>query len=171
MSTGKPAVVEGSFGTVVSVVGDTYRMVVTGEQTGGAYALIDMLVPPGGGPGPHAHPGFEEAFYVLSGEIEVGSEAGFHTARAGDFVRIPKGSGVHQFHNKSASLAHLLCLAVPSGLERLFQEIGQPVKAGEILPKPPLDPAKMEQLAAIAERHGQKLFPPDHLDSYRTKKL
>lgn len=29
-------------GQVLSVVGDTYRLVITGEQTGGAYAAIDM---------------------------------------------------------------------------------------------------------------------------------
>ncbi|GAB3641331.1 hypothetical protein [Spirosoma arcticum] len=34
-------------GQILSVVGDTYRLVVTGEQTGGDYAMIEMLVPPG----------------------------------------------------------------------------------------------------------------------------
>ncbi|MEJ7663753.1 MAG: hypothetical protein WKG07_31590 [Hymenobacter sp.] len=33
-------------------MGDTYRVIASGEQTGGAYAVIDMLVPPGGGPAP-----------------------------------------------------------------------------------------------------------------------
>jgi hypothetical protein len=42
-------------GPELSVMGDTYRIVASGVQTDGAYALIDMLVPPGGGPGPHAH--------------------------------------------------------------------------------------------------------------------
>lgn len=49
-------------GPVVSMVGDTYRIVVGGEQTDGAYAIIDMLVPPGGGPGPHATPIFRRPF-------------------------------------------------------------------------------------------------------------
>ena len=34
----------------ISVAGGTYTILVTGEQTGGRYSLIDMLVPPGGGP-------------------------------------------------------------------------------------------------------------------------
>jgi len=35
---------------IVSVVGDTYRITVSNEQTIGAYALVDMLIPPNGGP-------------------------------------------------------------------------------------------------------------------------
>ena len=33
----------------VALVGDVYTILVTGEQTGGRYALIDVFVPPGGG--------------------------------------------------------------------------------------------------------------------------
>jgi hypothetical protein len=32
-------------GPSLSVLGDTYRIVVGGEQTDGTYALIDMLIP------------------------------------------------------------------------------------------------------------------------------
>jgi quercetin dioxygenase-like cupin family protein len=58
-------------GPSVSVVGDTYRIVISSEQTNGAYALIDMLIPSKGGPPPHSHPNFQEAFYKIDGEIEV----------------------------------------------------------------------------------------------------
>jgi len=37
-------------GPSVSVVGDTYRIIIGSEQTNGAYAFIDMLIPPKGGP-------------------------------------------------------------------------------------------------------------------------
>ncbi|MGI4865171.1 MAG: hypothetical protein ACRYFZ_14715 [Janthinobacterium lividum] len=50
-------------GPDLSVVGDTYRIVTSGAQTDGAYAIIDMLVPLGGGPGPHAL--IQESFYVI----------------------------------------------------------------------------------------------------------
>ena len=53
----------------ISVAGGTYTILVSGEQTGGRYCLIDMLVPPGGGPPPHRHD-FEEMFTILDGEIE-----------------------------------------------------------------------------------------------------
>jgi quercetin dioxygenase-like cupin family protein len=154
-------------GMVFSVVGDTYRLVTTGAETNGAYALIDMVIPAGGGPGPHSHESFEEAFYVLEGEIEVGSETSFYTARAGDFVRIPKGGIIHQFQNRREASARLLCIAVPAGLESLFQEIGVPVQVGQILPKPTLGLADLRRLSEVAEKHGQKLYPPDYLERFR----
>lgn len=33
----------------VAVVGNVYTILVSGRQSGGRYALIDMYVPPGGG--------------------------------------------------------------------------------------------------------------------------
>ena len=150
-------------GPSLSVVGDTYRILVSGKQTGGAFATIDMLVPPGGGPGPHAHPDFEETFYVVDGDVEVRSEAGAYIAQKGSYVVIPKGGIVHCFKNKSDKMAHLLCTVIPAGLEDLFLEIGKPVKYDEFLPPPSLDPENIGKLIAIAEKHGQKVFPPDYL--------
>src|SRR6185437_4747558 len=43
----------------IGLVGDTYTILVTGDDTAGRYTLIDMHVPPGGGPPPHRHD-FEE---------------------------------------------------------------------------------------------------------------
>ncbi|MCF0055275.1 cupin domain-containing protein [Dyadobacter sp. CY356] len=74
-----------------SVVGDTYRIVISGKQNQGAYAVIDMLVPSGGGPGPHAHADIEEMFYVVAGEIDFKTETGGYAAKQGSFVNIPKG--------------------------------------------------------------------------------
>lgn len=150
-------------GPSLSVVGDTYRLIVNGEQTGGAYAVIDMLVPPQGGPGPHAHAGFQEAFYVIEGEIEVKTESQTYTAQKGAFVNIPLGGLVHDFKNQTGTTAHLLCVLTPAGMEGLFQEIGRPVPAGAFLPPPEMNPEEQKRMQAIAEKYGQKLFPPDYL--------
>ena len=83
--------VDAQSGQHISMVGDNYRLVITGEQTGGAYAIIDMLVPPGGGPGPHAHPDFQESYLVLEGEVEFKTEHDTYTARKGSFINIPLG--------------------------------------------------------------------------------
>jgi len=150
-------------GKNLSVVGDTYRILVAGKETNGAFATIDMLIPPDGGPGPHAHPDFEETFYVIDGEVEVKSEAGTYIAKKGAYVVIPKGGIVHCFKNQSDQTAHLLCTVVPSGLEEMFLEIGQPVAFGDFLPPPAMDPESIGKLIAIAEKYGQKVFPPDYL--------
>ena len=150
-------------GQSLSVVGDAYRIIISGKQTKGEYAVIDMLVPPGGGPGPHSHANIEELFYVVEGEIEFNTEAGKYTAKKGSFVSIPKGGEVHCFKNTSNTLAHLLCTVIPAGLDAFFEEIGTPVEPGVFLPPPHLKEEEIKKLQAIAEKHGQKLYPPDYL--------
>jgi quercetin dioxygenase-like cupin family protein len=149
-------------GASLSMVGDTYRILISGEQTGGDYALIDMLVPPGGGPPPHSHAAYQEAFYVLEGEIQVKTEAQNYTAGKGSYINIPKGGLVHQFKNQTDTVAHLLCLVTPGGMEKMFEEIGVPVKAGEFLPPPEMNPEMIKKVLEIAEKYGQKLYPPDY---------
>jgi len=159
----KPITLGPEAGNSVSVGGSTYRILVGGKDTNGAFATIDMLVPPGGGPGPHAHADFQETFYVIEGEVEVKSEFGSYVAAKGSFITIPKGGVVHGFKNKTEQTAHLLCTVVPAGLEALFEEIGQPVAAGQFLPPPQLDEATIKKLQVIAQKHGQQVYPPNYL--------
>ena len=151
-------------GKHLSVVGDTYRIIIPGEQTHGEFAMIDKLIPPGGGPGPHAHASFHESFYIVDGEVEFKTEEGKTIARKGDVITVPKGGAIHSFKNVSDSLAHMLCTVVPAGLDAFFEEIGTPVQAGEFLPLPHLDEQSVKKLIAIAEKYGQQLYPPNYLD-------
>jgi quercetin dioxygenase-like cupin family protein len=150
-------------GKTLSVVGDTYRIIISGKQTQGTYAVIDMLVPPGGGPGPHAHTDIRESFYIVEGEIEFKTEGGTYTAKKGAFVNVPKGGEVHCFKNISKTTAHMLCTVIPAGLDDFFEEIGVPVVAGAFLPPPVLNEEEIARLKTSAEKHGQKLYPPDYL--------
>ncbi|QEM10792.1 cupin domain-containing protein [Mucilaginibacter rubeus] len=150
-------------GQTLAVVGDAYRVIISGKQTGGAYAVIDMLVPPGGGPGPHAHAEMQESFYVIEGELEFKTEAGPYIAKKGSFVNIPKGGEVHCFKNKGNTTAHMLCTVIPAGLDEFFEEIGTPVASGTFLPPPALTEDDLARLKSIAEKYGQKLYPPDYL--------
>ncbi|HLP21350.1 MAG TPA: cupin domain-containing protein [Chitinophagales bacterium] len=152
-------------GPCLAIGTGNYRIVISGEQTGGAYAVIDMVVPPGGGPGPHAHAGFQESFHILEGEVEVSSEEGTYTAVTGSFVNIPMGGIVHGFKNKSDKVARLWCVVVPAGLDAFFQEIGKPIAQGEFLPASPPGPEAMARLIAIGEKYGQKFYPPNYFDS------
>jgi hypothetical protein len=56
--------------TNVCVGADTYSIVLKGTDTDDKFSFIDMLIPPGGGPMPHAHE-CEEMFYVVEGEVAV----------------------------------------------------------------------------------------------------
>jgi quercetin dioxygenase-like cupin family protein len=102
----------------VAVVGDTYTIVVTGKDTAGHYTLIDMHVPPGGGPPPHRHD-FEEMFTMLDGEVEFTFRGETMVARIGETVNIP-ANAPHSFRNGSDRPARLLCMCSPSGQEEFF---------------------------------------------------
>jgi quercetin dioxygenase-like cupin family protein len=151
-------------GPSVSVVGDTYRIIIGGEQTRGAYAFIDMLIPPKGGPGPHSHATFQEAFYIMDGEIRVITKEKAYTAAKGSYVNIPFEGPVHKFTNETDKTAHILCFTTPAGMDKMFLEIGKPVSANTLLPNPQMTPEELKRLQSIAEKYGQKLFPPDYID-------
>src|SRR6218665_1051530 len=108
-----------------AVAGGNYTIIIDGSQTGGKYAGIDMLVPPGCGPGPHAHAGIQESFLVLEGSVVFKSETQTITGSKGSSVLIPEGGAIHCFKNESDSMARLLCTVTPAGLEAFFREIGK----------------------------------------------
>src|SRR5262245_37277123 len=51
--------------------GDQIRFILTGAETGGAFFLAEVSVPPGGGPPPHIHDREDETFYLLQGALTV----------------------------------------------------------------------------------------------------
>jgi quercetin dioxygenase-like cupin family protein len=137
----------------IGLVGDTYTILVTGKDTAGRYCLIDMHVPPGGGPPPHRHD-FEESFTVLEGEIETVFRGQHSTVRAGEVINIP-ANAPHRFQNKSKQPARLLCLCSPAGQEEFFMEIGVPVATRTTTP-PPSDPAAQATMKAKVEALAPK---------------
>jgi quercetin dioxygenase-like cupin family protein len=131
----------------LGVVGDTYTILVSGADTAGRYTLIDMHVPPGGGPPPHRHD-FEEMFTVLEGEIELTFRGETKVAAAGSTINVP-ANAPHVFRNASDHPARLLCLCAPAGQEEFFEEVGTPV-ASRTEPPPPLDAAATAAFIAEA---------------------
>src|SRR5438876_265687 len=86
------------------VVGDRYTILASGEDTGGAYALIHAEVPPGGGPPPHVHRREDEAFYVLEGDLAVQADGRTLLAAVGSWITLPRGSR-HTFRNTGPTAA------------------------------------------------------------------
>jgi quercetin dioxygenase-like cupin family protein len=136
----------------IGVVGDTYTIILSGEDTAGRLCLIDMHVPPGGGPPPHRHD-FEETFAVLEGELAVTFRGVKSVVRAGETIHVP-ANAPHQFHNASDKPVRMLCTCSPAGQEKFFIEVGVPVATRTTAP-PKLDEdgqaafiAKAKSLAA-----------------------
>ena len=148
--------------THLAVVGDTYTILLNGEQTAGRFALIDMLIPVGGGPPPHRHD-FEECFHVLEGVVEVTlrDDAPVRLG-AGETVNIP-ANAPHAFRNAGDVAARMLCTAVPAGLEAFFAEFGDRVDSRTASPPDLTDEEKQARLRRAAERapdYGMELLPP-----------
>ena len=135
----------------IAVVGNIYTILVSGADTAGRYALIDMHVLPGGGPPPHRHD-FEEMFHVLEGEVEVTFRGAKSVARCGETVNIP-ANAPHAFKNVSARPARLLCMVSPAGEEEFFLAVGDPVPT-RTSPPPELDEAARAERAARAKALG-----------------
>ncbi|BCM91523.1 hypothetical protein IAD21_03398 [Abditibacteriota bacterium] len=148
--------------THISVVGDTYTILLSGADTAGRYCLIDMYVPPGGGPPPHRHD-FEELFTILEGEIEATFRGKKSVVKAGETLNIP-ANAPHSFTNASDKPARLLCLCSPAGQEEFFIEIGDRVPT-RTSPPPELDEAtkkaRMEKALALAPRYQTEMLGPE----------
>lgn len=145
----------------LSIAGDTYTILLTGADTAGRYCLIDMHIPPGGGPPLHRHD-FEEMFSVLDGEIEVTFRGVNLMARAGTTLNVP-ANAPHAFKNVSGRPARLLCLCSPPGQEEFFLAIGDPV-ATRAAPPPKLNSAEIaarkEKAESLAPQYRTELLPP-----------
>jgi quercetin dioxygenase-like cupin family protein len=140
------------------VLGDLYTILSSGDDTGGAFALIHAIVPPDGGPPPHVHRREDEAFYVLDGDLSFHADGTPLSATKGCWITLPKNS-LHFFRNTGPNPATMLILVSPSGLEKFFAEVGQEVK-DRSAPPPPVTPADVQRLLDVAPRYGIEIHVP-----------
>jgi mannose-6-phosphate isomerase-like protein (cupin superfamily) len=107
-------------GEAVRVAGQGITYKVVGEETGGAFALLECTLGPGllGAP-PHMHHREDEVTCVLEGElmIQVGERVIY--ANAGCTVFKPRGV-FHAFWNAGAVTARYLEFISPAGFEEYF---------------------------------------------------
>ncbi len=143
----------------LGIVGDTYTLLLTGRDTAGRFCLIDMHIPPGGGPPPHRH-NFEESFLLLEGELDATFRGQKYLVRAGQTINIP-ANAPHQFRNASDAPVRLLCICSPAGQEDFFLEVGVPVETRTTAP-PKLDDAAQAafraKLEALAPKYQTELL-------------
>jgi quercetin dioxygenase-like cupin family protein len=131
----------------LALAGDTYTVLLTGADTGGRFTLIDMYVPPGGGPPPHRHD-FDETFSMLEGEIEFTFRGAPTVGRAGDTINVP-ANAPHAFRNASDRPARMLCICAPAGQDAFFLALGARVES-RTAPAPPLSDAEQAALRGRA---------------------
>jgi quercetin dioxygenase-like cupin family protein len=100
----------------------TTSVLLRSEQTDGQVSAIQNTLPAGFGGPPLHHHEFDEAFYVLEGELELQVGETRTTARAGELAFAPRGV-VHTLANLSSAPARYLLICTPAGFERYFDRI------------------------------------------------
>ena len=94
-----------------------------GEDTGGAYALLDFVVPPEDeAPAPHVHRRTGEAFYVIEGTLKIRLDDERRLATPGSFIFVPPGV-VHTFAVEGHVPARFLVILSPPELLDFFRDM------------------------------------------------
>lgn len=119
----------------------------TSDTTGGAFGLVEQVIPPGyPGPALHVHPTFEETFYIVEGRLALRAADEAYEAGSGTVALIPRETP-HTFANPSSERARILVLVTPGGFERYFEQVVVAIKAAGGVP--PVD-----ELVALGIAHG-----------------
>jgi len=108
------------------------RMLVWGEESGGAFSLVEHPIPPRSLCAPyHRHDGVDEYSFVLEGRMGalLGDEVIY--AEAGDLAFKPRDQW-HTFWNAGDEPARILEVISPGGFEHFFREMGDGLLDGTL---------------------------------------
>ncbi len=100
------------------------------EDSGGRVSVVENIVPArSAGPPLHCHD-FDEAFYLLEGELvfRVGEE--LHARTAGQLAFAPRGAA-HALANRGDAPARYLLVCTPAGFERQFARMAAQAQGTE----------------------------------------
>ncbi len=131
----------------LNVVGEHITVLASGAQTG-SYEIFHQAGPEGSGPPPHNHP-WDEAFYVIQGEIAFGIGEKELVARPGTLVHLPAGT-THWFRF-GAGGGEMISMTSREGASHMFTEFDR-----EISPTKP----DLGKLVEIGSRHGLEVPAP-----------
>lgn len=138
-------------GAVYQALGDQVTVLLSGEQTGGAFTMVEVVAPPGSGPPPHCHHREDEWFYVLEGRIELWQNGVWTEAPAGSAIFLPRGIP-HTFRNCGDTPLRMIVQVAPAGFEVFFRRMTEACQD----PNGP----DMARIVAIAAEHGIEFLPP-----------
>lgn len=135
---------------VLNFLGSSERLLVSGSQAGGEFALADGTAPRGHTAPLHCHLWATETFVVISGELlfEVGDER--RSASPGHVAVLPRNVP-HTFVVVSATARYLI-LHTPAGFDDFIHDVGAAAQTGQEL-DPPV-------LAELARRYGIEILGP-----------
>jgi len=115
--------------------GGVFTMKATAAETGGAFTLFDDEVVRGKTTPMHSHPDFDEAIYLLEGEVLVDIDGRLErVGRHGVFVA-PRG--VPHAFMVTSDTARLLCMLTPGSGEGFYRKASEPIMSESDAERPP----------------------------------
>jgi quercetin dioxygenase-like cupin family protein len=125
-----------------------------GAENGGALSVFEQTFPPETGVLPHRHRTYDEAIYVLEGELQCRVGDRTVTATAGTLGFAPRGV-THGFQNAGQAPAKALVWHMPSSnIRPYFEEVGQALRQLPPAPPGPPDPnALLPTLLPILQKY------------------
>lgn len=145
-------------GKVIQVFQERMTFKVMSADTNGLYTLFVNSAEPGGGSPPHIHHQEDEAFFILEGNYEFLLGDKTLELGPGSFLFAPRGIA-HASKNVGTTTCRMVVIVSPAGLERCFEEMGQPVPDSSA-PATPSGPPDIEKLIAITQKYGVEMLPP-----------
>ena len=133
----------------LNVLGMPLTMLCEARETAGNWSLFEEEVPLGMGPPVHRHE-WDEAYYILDGEIDFTIDGQTVTSRRGDFNHLPRGT-IHGFRGASEAPARVLIFASPAHGSEFFKEISEEVR---------FEPEDLAKIPEIGRRHGIEFMSP-----------
>jgi quercetin dioxygenase-like cupin family protein len=137
--------------------GSHTRLVVPGEQTGGAWCMLEIFAPAGRATPVHRHEREDETLMLLDGDLEVMVDGTRHRLKPGENVVLGRGT-THQFTNRGTTTAHYLLICSPAGFDR-FVAASSDAYDGAVASVPPSDTAKA-RMRAVAREFGIDIVQP-----------
>lgn len=129
----------------------TFKILLTGAQTGGTQAIFEDDVHPGQGPARHIHHGQDETFLFLEGEFDVEISGVRHHMKPGDIGFVPRGT-VHAFKNVGSTVGKLRYILSPAGtFEDFIPSVHALLTNGD---------DRGAEIPALAEKHGMEMVGP-----------
>jgi quercetin dioxygenase-like cupin family protein len=86
----------------------------------GFAAFVSTFPPLGGGPPTHHHDSYDEAFYVLSGEMEFRVDGETARVPTGSMAWVPRGA-THGFRNPLPEPARMLVVTTPDAIDLIIR--------------------------------------------------
>jgi quercetin dioxygenase-like cupin family protein len=136
-------------GESLHVMGANVKFICGADKTDSTWSLMEVALPENAGPPPHDHP-WDEAYYVVEGDVRFLIEGKEQIVTAGGFVYAPAGT-LHGFQGASKTPARVLIFDAPAHAEAFFREVDREVK------EMPRDLAKVPE---IGRRHQIRFAAP-----------